>query len=321
MFGNRLGWSLAAGILLFAAYVCFLTWQAGHTTPPTGWVASTVHSIGTPRGAEAVVPMTQSADAAPLYATAIADDHNRIAEYDALENGRLKEPAAPLAGVAALVHAMPRQKMNLFRRAPQGVVTYDAEKPPLLALLQVAKVTALLGMDQMHQDNLEEAGNDFAGVYALGLKLFQERVDFAELSAGEELMGLGAGGLQRLAKRQGNTDMVLSLASLDADRLARFDSDIQPVWAVISSIDQNSMADSAGDMFQLATDRSAELPWRVEATLHLGRLKYDAGRRADEVAAQQLLTQMAADDSEEPAVRTAAAAGRDLTLEQYRTLH
>jgi hypothetical protein len=321
MFGNRLGWSLAAGILLFATWVAFLTWQAGHTTPPTGWVEATVHPIGLPRGADAVVPSNDPADAAPLYATAIDDYRTRIGEYDALENGRLKNPSTPLAGVNALIKAMPRQTMNLFRRAPQDAVSYDPDKPPLQALLHVAKVTTLLGMGQMRQDNLEEAGNDFAAVYALGLKLFQERVDFAELSAGEELMGLGGTALQRLAKRQGNTDMVLSLASLDADRLQRFDSDIQPVWAVVSSIDQSTMAAHAGDMFQLATDHSADLVWRVEATLHLGRLKYDAGRRADEVAAELLLQRMADDQSEEPAVRTAAALARDLTIEQYRMLH
>ena len=185
----------------------------------------------------------------------------------------------------------------------------------------MGKVTALLGMEQMRQDNLEEAGNDFAAVYSLGLKLYQERVSFAELAAGEDLMGLGDGGLVRVAKRLGNTDMVLSLSSVDADRLSRFDADIQPVWSVISSIDQSTMATHAGDMFQIATDKNQEITWRVEAILHLGRLKYDASRRADEVAAQLLLDQMSEDQSEAAPIRTAATLARDLTIEQYRTLH
>lgn len=321
MFGNRLGWSLAAGIIIFAGYIAYLAWQAGRTTPPTGWVAATVHPIELPRGAASAVPLNPAGDAAPLYQSAIADYRARIAEYDALEAGRLKQPSTPLAAVAALQQAMARPSMNLFHAAPERVVSYDPEKPALAALVHVAKVTSLLGMDQVRQDNLDEAGNDFAAVYALGLKLFEERVDFAELSAGEQLMGLGCGGLQGVAKRLGNTDMVLSLASLDADRLSRFDADIQPVWAVVDSIDPGTMSEHAGDMLQLAADHSADVTWRVEAALHLGRLKYDAGRRADEVAAEQLLTRLAADPAEDPAVHCAATLARDLTIEQYRMLH
>ena len=80
------------------------------------------------------------------------------------------------------------------------------------------------------------------------------------------------------------------------------------------------MALHAGDIVLLAHDRTVDPLWRVEATLQLGRLKYGAGRRADQLAANRILTEMADDSSEDATVRCAAAAGRDLTIEQYRML-
>ncbi len=164
------------------------------------------------------------------------------------------------------------------------------------------------------------AGWYYAAVYSLGLKLFQERVVYQEFTTGEELMGIGVGGLRGLAQRQKLNSIVDSLTELETSRLGQYESIIAPVWQILGSIDPQVVAPHAGDVFQLVRDRGVDDLWRVEAALELGRMRYDADRRADQLFAEHLLRELADDPTEQATVRAAAVAGRDLTIEQYRMI-
>ena len=323
MWGNKLGWGIATGIVGFAIYVAYLIVQGGQVTPATGWVAATVKPLTLPATALSVVPLTTAQDAGTFYRTAIDDARTNAASYDALLNATRVDDAAVAArpGLAALQSAAQCTGMTLFHDSPDAIVGYDADKPPLAELEVVGKVASHLAMLYIRQGDLPDAGWYHAAVYSMGVKLFQERVDFAELTLGEEMMGLGSGGLLELAARQKNTPEVLSLNLVDTERLSHFDAEVQPVWQVVGTVDEATMAIHAGDMFQLAGDKAVDPMWRAEALLHLGRLRYDAARRADQVLARVVATQIAADPGQPPAVRLAAAAARDLTVEQYRMIH
>jgi hypothetical protein len=323
MFGNRLGWGISFIILICAAWLGYAIWQAGQVSAPTGWVPATVQPIQPPRGADTVVPeMNDPRDAGDLYRSAIEDEQANVAEYAAIESADVLDPTAIAArpGLAKLRDATRCSTMTLFRQNPQEIVTYDPDKPPLEAIEHLAKAAERIALLSINNKDETSAGWWYASVFSFGLKLYEERTCYAELTSGEELMGIGAVGLQRLALRQKLPAIAQSLGQFDTDRLADFDTHIAPVWAVVGSIDAPTMAAHAGDIILLARDRTADHLWRVEATFQLGKMKYGAGRRADQLAAQRILTEMANDSTEDSAVRCAAAAGRDLAIEQYRML-
>jgi hypothetical protein len=322
MFGNRLGWSISLLIVIVAGWLGYALWQAAQISPQTGWT-STVVPIQMPPQADSVVPeMNDPRDAGELIRDAIADEEANVAEYAALESADAIDPAAVAArpGLAKLREATRCSKMNLFRQDPSEIVGYDPDKPPLQAIEHLAKTAERLALLSARANDQTNAGWWFASVFSLGTKLYQERVCFAELTSGEELMGIGCVGLQHLAQQQKLSSIVHTLGQFDTDRLNDFQSHIEPVWAVLGTIDAPTMSAHAGDIIALVHDRGVDHLWRVEATLQLGKLKFGGGRRADQLAAQRILTGMANDSTDDPAVRCAAAAGRDLAVEQYRML-
>jgi hypothetical protein len=213
--------------------------------------------------------------------------------------------------------------MNLFAATPREVVSYEPERPPLEAIYHVGKTAVRVGLVMGTRDPAA-AAKFYQAVFSLGMKLYQERVVFDELSKGEDLMGTAAVGLQHLAERGKDTAAAHAIQQFNTDRLNDYQAKVQPVWLVVSSIDPQTVAGSAGDLFELARDRSVERLWRVEATLKLGRLQYNAGdefgRRGNQLAARRVLREMAGDATEDPAVRVAAEQARDLTADQFRQL-
>jgi hypothetical protein len=319
MFGNRLGWGISAVIVFIACLIGRLIYQSAQSSPATGWIEKTVRPITLPGNVEAITgPMNRSSDAAAFYRKAIDDYNADSAAYAALESTTTPDPAAVAArpGLRALLEGMHCNRMDLFRSNPQLVVNYEREKDPLVALDHVAHALAQLSL----RADPATAGPCYQALVSLGYKLCQERVVYAELAMGEELMGLGCKGLEQLAHiaKDGMRERILD--QFDAQRLAANSTEVQPVWAVMANVDMNTIAAYAGDWFALSQDRNIDPLWRVEATLKLGELKFSGDRVGDQKAAIRILQQRASDASELPAVRAAAVMGRDLTIEGYRTL-
>ena len=61
-----------------------------------------------------------------------------------------------------------------------------------------------------------------------------------------------------------------------------------------------------------------DLMWRVEAEMKLGRYRFNAASRGDQLATKKVLTALDADPS--PLVKTAATQAHDLTIEKYRMI-
>ncbi len=148
MWGNRLGWTISAGILMLVAFLGLRLWQAGQITPPTGWVAETVHPIEIPKNAQIAVPaMDDPTNAGDLYRSAIADYQQNTSAYDALESATVLDlsAVADRTGLQNLLQATRCATMSLFRREPTELINYDADKPALEALEHLGRTAARVG--------------------------------------------------------------------------------------------------------------------------------------------------------------------------------
>lgn len=322
MFGNRLGWGISAVILIFAAFLGHLVYQAARVTAPTGWVQKTIQPLTVPASAQALMSgASEARDAGEFYRRAIDDYLANRSDYDALNSAKDWNAATMAArpGLKALLAATHCATMNLFAASPQEIVLYDSDRPPLDAIHQVGRAAIRVGLLAGTRD-AALARRYYEAAFALGQKLFQERIVFDELAKGQELIGASAAGLLSLAQRGKETDRVRAIQQFGTDRLNEYELKIKPVWAVLSSIDQATIGEHAGDLFALAGDGSIERLWRVEATLKLGRLRFFATRRGDQLAAKRVLREMTQDAQLDPAVKIAAEQARDLTIEQYRML-
>jgi hypothetical protein len=316
MFGNRLGWGISAVIVIFAGLLGRLVYQIAQPSPPTGWIDSTIQPITSPGSVDPIIPnMTGNRNAGDFYRKAISDYRQNPAAYDTVANGKPPTVSA-VPGVRALIDATQFERMDLFRSDPRQVINYEHDKEPLFALHQVAHATVQVAL----RNNPTIAGRCYTAVLSLGIKLQRERVVYDELAVGEELMGIACDGLKSLAHRANDTAREQQIDQFDMERLTTNAAEVQPVWAVLGSVDMNTISAYAGDWFALSKNRNVDPLWQVEGVLKLGQLKYSAARLADQKAAQRLLTELAGDPNETPAIRAAAAAGRDLTIEQYRSL-
>jgi hypothetical protein len=316
MFGNRLGWGISAVIVIFAALLARLVYQTAQPSSPTGWIQKTIQPLSAPGPIDQIIPgMSANRNAGDFYRQAIANYRENPGAYDGVANGKEPSPSAA-PGLRALLDATQFENMDLFRSNPQQIVSYENDKEPLYALDQVAHAMIQVAL----RSDPAMAARCYTAVLSLGIKLHQERVVYDELAMGEELMGIAGSGLHGLAHRANDTTRQQQIEQFDTQRLSANAADVQPVWAVLGNMDMNTISAYAGDWFVLSKDKSVDPLWQVEATLKLGQLKYAAARLADQKNAQRLLTELANDPSQTPAIRAAAALGRDLTIEQYRTL-
>jgi len=326
MWGNRLGWVISLVIVLAYGFVMgWLLRGAGTVSPPTEFARAEGRGarLHLPAGAQAGMPaMSDACDAAALYREAIALYRADRATYDAFaETGRPGTPeAAELAAVDRLVAAAGCAGMKVFADRPADVVRYG---PPddLHALRRLGDIAAVrLGLNYKRVNNAREATRYLQAAFALGAKLFEERLTYAEAELGLELMSKSAPALLDLAEQAQDAARLAELRQFEDFRKRLVTEDVQPMVGVLRSVDAAVVGRHAGDVFYFA-DHAPERMWRVEAIFALGRMRYFVGtdgRLGDQRGATERL-QAYLNDAD-PIVRLAARAALDLTLEQYRML-
>ena len=319
MFGNRLGWGISAVIVLVAALLGYQLDKLGRPTPPTGeLVAAADHPLPLADLARPLLPAVKPlGDAGPLYRAAVDDYHDHAAAYDELATTRDYDRGAlgQLKGFDALVAAAELPTMDLYRSHPDQIVNYDQRVASLDELMAVGKAAAnaaALAAYEKKPDDDAVARRYYQAALALGVHLYQERVTYGELAAGAELMSVGVAGLKELAARAHDEPMRRSAAAFDEAKLVEYEKD-KGVWRILSGLDDANIARHAGDYFQLADDAKVDPVWRTEAVRRLGRLKFFAFKRADNLRAAKYVKAMADDASVSPALREAAKRSRDIT--------
>jgi hypothetical protein len=317
MWGNLHGWVISA--ILAALILAPIVWLAKMSrVSPVGGIAldpANLAAIALPDDPQEAWPLASEArDAASDYENVMNtwDEQAQRACEAFVQAGEGEAPPV----MQDLVDARHCARMALFSRGLSDLVNYDADHPGLDNLFAAGEWTYKAGLSLAEHGQTEQAKPYLEAAFALGRQLYQERVTYDEFQKGMELMDDAAEAMCR----------DVTAGSETYDRLKAFgtsleeyqDKRIIPVWAVISSADQGVIEQSAGDVIAMA-EQSGEHMWRVEATLKLGRYRFDAGTIGNRIGARRAVEQLAGD--REAAVAMAAAAAKDLTLEKYRMIH
>jgi hypothetical protein len=329
MWGNRLGWTISAVILL--AYIAGFGWLVrgmNTASAATAFVneAPATSPLALPVSPVSALPsMTDPADAATLLRQAIDHYRRNQQAYDRFltspPGSAAGLPPSDVRGVDLLVQATPMSTSTLFAQQPESIVGYGP-RADLEALSKLGDAAVRLGLLRQNGDagQKQQAVKYYEAAFSLGAKLVSERVTYAELMQGLRLMGDSAVHLAKLARAAGDTKRAQAFANFNAGRQSFYRASVEPMARVLNSIDSRVIQDHAGDVIYLA-QKAPERVWRVEAILAMGRMRFfvgENGRAGDQRVADRVLKMLVQDS--DPVIRTAAQAASALTIEEYRTL-
>ena len=326
MWGNRLGWTISAGIVVLVAGLLWLLASSTNRTAPTEFARD-------PGNFDELVlppppPLPRSTThptvpAGPFWRSALDSfDRDRALYEDFAITGSLKARRVDeLAAVEVLVGASELAQPGVFASHPEEIVNYNHTKEPLeklriLGRVMVDRLALLYARDPAKRDLAEKYAQ--AGAL-LGEALSQERLTYEEFALGQEFLAKSAFVLARIADERKDPVKASAWRQYERERQDFVKRQVDPIVAFVRSIDARIVGTRNGDVFELAK-RAKERMWRVEAVLALGRLRYFVGSSesaADQRAANSMVREMA-EKEPDPIVRTAAKAARDLTLEQHR---
>ena len=327
MLGNTSGWIISAFLVIATGTLLYFAAIPPGISPPTNGpeVKLAMEPAQLPSDPGAVVPAPQKdCDAGDAYRKAASDWLAHEQDYEDLQKNVTKASVNEPEAVAQIISAADCGKMNLFSKHLDEVINYKADRPTLDALNAAGTLCSQLALLYTRDPytNLDKARAHANAAFNLGRHLYEERISFAEWVDGISLMEDSASVLQQMEKDPGKADPLKDFVVAANDyRRAR----IQRLWEIISGIGDEDKARYAGDIFQIAQS-SPERMWRVEATLKVGRFKFNAATRGDQYGAKRVLREMLKAPSLSPdpltqsSVRTAAAVANDLTIEDYRLI-
>jgi hypothetical protein len=313
MWGNSLGWGISGVITLLVVAIGTWLQSALGISPPTDFSQNPANlaPLSLPVGLS--IPATQPGDGGDLYLKAAGE----YIEQQGAINTFIQDPSGdPPESIQLVLAAVGKSSATLFIRDPSQIVNYDAAHPHLDNLQELGNAVAQAGEALRLAKKPDDARRYFIASYVLGTTMVRERLVFDEYTKGvglmdESLAGLGEcepAGSARIAEYDN-----LSHALVDFDT-----KNVRPIYGTISSANADVIETAAGDIFVFAT-QSQERMFRVEAILKLGRYRFDAFRAGDQHGATRYLQVMTGDP--DPVIQTAARAGANLTIEQYRTIH
>ncbi len=183
--------------------------------------------------------------------------------------------------------------------------------------MRLGQVATRAGAVLTRERQFAAARSHYRAALGLGYKLVGERQTLAELSGGLGLMVMASSGLAQLAMEEGDLAPLAELEAYVATLREIDNARVRPVAAAVNTIDPRRIREHAGDLFVFARS-SEERVWRVEATLALGRLRFNQPTAGDRRGATTLLSRLVNDP--DPAVALAAREALDLTIEAYRRL-
>jgi hypothetical protein len=327
MYGNRPGWLISVLIAVAMGWMIFNFGRAPAIGKPSGQFKNLAEPIKLPIPPDQALPgvMTQDRDAGEQYRQAIEAYLTDRRTYDKSEpkyyDRRDKLPAIDL-----LVSAAPAKRATIFSPKPETLVNYRYPWPELDALMKLGMIANQIAFSAQARGD-EETTNKYAGAcFSLGAKLYEERLTHGELDVGLKLMQTAGDTFKSFAKKKGDAAAVARWEQFGQQTSGYYTTNIQKLIQKVFSAGRGDVDAHAGDVFELAR-RNPDRMWRVESILKVGRYKYQATRMGDQVGAKRMLsddpTKYGYEDwtkHEDPAVRTAAKAARELTIEQFRMI-
>jgi len=315
MWGNLRGWGISAVIVLLTAGGIWYLSTLNDVSPPT-WDQATqdkylakVELSPAPRSVVQV--MTNPCDAGDDYRAAItayeANKNTYGAKFD-------YKSTADFEAFDDILKGTDCSQMTLLAKDPAEYMGYQgAAIAPLRALKTVVTAMTKRAAMLVNGRKADEAKKYYQAIFSLGTKLWEERLVWDELDAGQELMATGALGLARIAEEEKDTDRYATLKAFDDARSKYVTDVVMPLLHVT----HNFSSDAPGNIFLLARS-SQDRMWRAEAIRQLGRIRWNVGNAetasaADQRAATRLLTKWADDPTLDPVLRTTAQLARDVS--------
>jgi hypothetical protein len=329
MWGNKQGWFIS---VIIAGVMGWLIWSLGRPegiSKPSGEFVLT-NAIRLPVSPQEAMPgvMTDPSDAGDLYWQAIEAYRADPKPYDTFAVANARQ-ATKLAALDPVLRATSADKASIFIKKPDTLINYEFPRPELDALVAVGQLCNSLGhyyvKSEKNADPVQATKYLNAG-FSLGAKLYAERLTHGELMAGFNLMQGAADSLRELARRQGDKAREDQLKRFSDAASNYYKGDVHKLYDKVNSTGREDIGRYAGDVFELARNNPDRM-WQVEAILKIGRYRFNATRMADQVGAERMLGDNPAqfgyrdfEQSDDPAVRTAGRAARELSEEQYRMM-
>ena len=317
MWGNFQGWVISAFLAFVIVGTLFWLFAVSRVSAPTDLTKDPANlaAVALPVAPEDAWELaTQEGDAAGPYNQAIDawDVNTELAakKFDANPTGE------PPKSISLLIDARHYKEMNLFAKDPPSVINYDSRHERLENLAGAGKYANLAGLSlHLHNKN-QDAKKYLEAAFALGRHLYHERLIDEEYEDGVSLMAGATAAMLQIAPK--GSKLFDQLTEFDKGRNDYDGKHMTPIRRAITSADPRVLETYAGDVFVFAKE-AKEPMWRVEATLKLGRYRFDAGTFGDQVGAVRAIHDLLKDP--DPRVVAAATAARDLTIEQYRMIH
>ncbi len=323
MLGNLRGWIISAAIVGCFGLLIFKFGRPGTVSESTGQLVKMTAATRLPTDPTPLVADgTEECNAGDLYRQAMDDYKANAQQYERvlrIQGPPFREAAQQLKGVQAVLEAAKCSKMDLYASRPKEVANYERSRPGLDAIQIVGQIVNRLAAS-LAKDDPKRANEYAEALFLLGRRLYEERVVFQEYTVGVDLMANAANTMakQTLAddkpRAEQMAEFVKNVQSYTGDNLA-------DLWMKINQTEEaGKPLPVPGDIFDVATNPNVDPMWRTEAALKLGRMRWmKSVTAADQKGANRTLKQLADDSSAPLSVRAAAAAGRDLTVEKFRT--
>jgi hypothetical protein len=318
-----MGWGISAVIV--AVTVGALVWVSrtlNTISDPTPFstTSGAADAISLPTPPDGALPDdSPGVDTVALYHQAINLYQQNDITFDRFLEKNDKDDFKTVSPAVDLVRqAAGKTSLGIFSATPDEAVNYTTNTP-LKALREIGDCVNRAGLLAKASGDKDTATTDFKAAFSLGERMADERLCYSELTDGLGLMAGAAIELAEIAKADGDQAKADALNQF-ATSLADFSNKkLVPIETVLSSIDQPTVEQYAGDVFWLARN-SKERMWQVEAIRAMGRLKYNAGRPGDNRGAGRVAAEIASTDTD-PAIKTAAKQASELTIDQYQMLH
>lgn len=320
MFGNRLGWVIAA---VLALAMGLSAWQISRVNDltgltPLGESADTYEPLKLPMEPVTIVTMDRPGDAGRVYRSVIEDVLRRPERYQAFIDGGQPDDWKSLPLLEKMVDVTPIVGGDILLTHAEANVGYTPESDELKAILLAGHCMSRMALLTMASDPIR-ANAIFRAEFALGAKLFAERISFYEAFDGIGLMQETIDGLRVIAVKNDNKALVAALEQFNKQTNAWIDAKLTPMWKVISAVDDRVIAEHAGDIYAFTGPAMHERLWRIESILKLGRHRVNVNRLADQAAIPARLRELKATETD-PAILAAVDKAEHLTLDEYRSI-
>jgi hypothetical protein len=329
MFGNKEGWLVSVAIV---AVVGLMLWKfelltAPGIARPSGQFKDLREPIALPVKPEEALAgvMTEDRDAGDLYWKAIKLYQDAPETYEN-KGAKYTDRLDDLKAVDLLVDATAAKQATIFLRKPELIVNYKYPWPEMDALFEVGRVANSIAFSFQARGDEAQTKKYAHASFSLGAKLYNERITHGELDVGIKLMQGAGDTLRTLAKRQGDKAGEERWQKFGDATSNYYKTRVLDLYRALMSEGLVQIEANAGDVFELARHNDDRM-WKVESLLRLGRYKYNATRKGDQIGARRMLsddpTRYGYQDwtkSPDPAVKAAALAAKKLTVEEYRTI-